>query len=217
MSSYKSGMLKQLLVFTAVVSMMSGCRRQPVLSGSDRSVSVVETVPATEQSEESRTETVKPETVYPEMISVYVCGQVHKPGVYELTEDARVVTAIEAAGGAYEDADLSYLNLADHISDGAKIYVPSFEETVDVDRLIRDPARSEISDAGAPSGSQLLNLNTAAKEELMMLPGIGASKAEAIIAYRESVGRISSPDELMNIPGIKDGVYSKFKDKVCVD
>ncbi len=200
----------------AAVCCMCGCRRQPVLAGSDRPVSVVETIQSTEKQDEDSPETTQVETNGLIKISVYVCGQVYEPGVYELPSDARVVTAIEAAGGAYDDADLSYLNLADHVNDGDKIYVPSFEETADVEKLIRDPARTEGT-AGTGSASQLLNLNTASKDELMTLPGIGESKAEAIIAYRDSVGRISDPDELMNIPGIKDGVYSKFKDKVYVD
>lgn len=216
MSGYNSGMFKQLLMIMAVAGCVCGCRREPVLSGTDRSISVVETIQQSEDQEEVETELMMTETEGLMKISVYVCGQVQRPGVYELSADARIVTAIEAAGGAYEDADLSYLNLAEHMNDGDKIYVPSFEETADVDRLIRDPAQTEMS-AGAADSSQLVDLNTASKEELMNLPGIGESKAEAIIAYRDSVGRINNPDELMNIPGIKDGVYSKFKDKVCVD
>ena len=62
-----------------------------------------------------------------------------------------------------------------------------------------------------------VNINTADKEELMTLAGIGESKAEAIIAYREENGGFSSPEDIKNISGIKDGVYSKIKDSICVN
>ncbi len=217
MSGYNSGMLKKLLLVMAAVCCAGGCRRQPIFSENDQYISSVETIEHTEASDEKMTEKMEEQTVRVIKISVYVCGQVRQPGVYELIPDARVVNAIEAAGGALEDADLSYMNLADHVNDGEKIYVPSFEETAQVDRLSGIPAQTVKSGADSEGKSQLLNLNTASKEELMTLPGIGESKADAIIAYRDSVGRIDSPSELMNIPGIKDGIYSKLKDRVCVD
>ncbi len=214
MSGYKSGMLKQLLLVTAAAYCMSGCRRQPIVSGTEQPLSVVETIDTKDQSDEGGTEIPESKIEHISEISIYVCGQVQDPGVYELPADARVVAAIEAAGGALEEADLSYMNLAAYLNDGEKIYVPSFEETAESDRLSIFEAQGTVEETEI---NQLLNLNKASKEELMTLPGIGESKADAIIAYRDSVGRIDDPEELMNIPGIKDGVYSKFKDKVCVD
>ena len=76
-----------------------------------------------------------------------------------------------------------------------------------------------MSDLGAENvGTDArVNINTAEKEELMTLAWIGESKAEAIIAYREENGGFSSPEDIKNISGIKDGVYSKIKDSICVN
>ena len=71
---------------------------------------------------------------------------------------------------------------------------------------------------GNSSGSgALVNINQASKEELMTLPGIGESKADKIIAYREENGRFSTPEGIMEISGIKDGLYNKIKDKICAN
>ncbi len=62
-----------------------------------------------------------------------------------------------------------------------------------------------------------MNINRASKETLMTLPGIGEAKAEAILTYRQAEGRFESPEELMNVPGIKAGIYAKIKDRIAID
>lgn len=137
-------------------------------------------------------------------ICVYVCGEVENPGVYELEPQSRIGDAVEAAGGMTEEAQESWLNLAERLTDGQKIEVPSREEAL---KLLESQEQQE---------SGLVNLNKASKEELMTLTGIGASKAEDIISYREQNGNFSSIEGLMEIPGIKEGVFRKIKDQITV-
>lgn len=137
------------------------------------------------------------------LVYVYVCGQVVSPGVYELSEDARVKDAIEVAGGMTEAAALTYLNQAEHLKDGQKIYVPTSEEI----------EREE--QASAADGK--VNLNTAQLQELMTLSGVGESKAQAIIQYRETQGAFTSIEDIMKIDGIKEGVFNRIKDKIKVE
>lgn len=130
---------------------------------------------------------------YDEPVVVYVTGAVVCPGVYEVGGNMRVSDAIEAAGGFKNNAAADYLNLAAQLSDGEKITVPTKKEA---------KARDKDDDSDS-DGSHLVNINTAAKEELMTLPGIGESKADAIIAYRQENGDYKNIEELMQISGIK--------------
>lgn len=143
----------------------------------------------------------------PQNIFVYVCGEVGSPGVYELPADSRVYEAVNAAGGMKETAAVSYLNQAEKVSDGQKIYVPSQEEAAGQD--VNAQGTGEMNDGR-------VNLNTASKEELMSLSGIGEVRAEAIVRYREEKGGFTSVEELKEIEGIKDGVFNKIKDQVKV-
>lgn len=139
-------------------------------------------------------------------ICVYVCGSVRKPGVYELSEDARIVSAIAAAGGFTKSASEKDVNQAERVKDGQQIYVPSQKEA----RKQQDTS----SEKGSSDGK--VNLNTASREELMTLSGIGEAKASDIISYREENGGFESPEDIMKIRGIKQGVYSKIKDMITV-
>lgn len=161
---------------------------------------------------------------------VYVSGYVNNPGVYELSAGSRVIDAIDAAGGYSKEAYDNYLNLASLIADGQMIYVPS-EEEVESGSIERGAASgADGSGVGGVTGGNgggnggnssgsgaLVNINQASKEELMTLPGIGESKADKIIAYREENGRFSTPEGIMEISGIKDGLYNKIKDKICAN
>jgi len=137
------------------------------------------------------------------LLIVYVCGQVNHPGIYELPENARIADAIAAAGGMTEAADPEYLNQAAVLVDGQKIRVPTPEE-------VKQEAEAQRADGR-------VNLNTADAKELMSLSGIGESKAEAIVRYREEKGGFRSIEEIMNIEGIKEGVFQKIKDKIFVE
>lgn len=139
-------------------------------------------------------------------IYVYVCGAVKNPGVYEAEENARVYQLIQMAGGILPEGAENYVNQAAVVGDGDKLYVP-FQTEVEQEAVI-----SQSPD----SGDKRVNINTASQEELMNLPGIGASKAQSIIQYREEHGAFQDVEELTNITGIKSGVYEKIKELVRI-
>ena len=147
-----------------------------------------------------------------DLIYVYVCGQVKSPGVYVLDEGSCLFEAVDMAGGMLSGGDLSRINLAAVLTDGQKIYIPSEAETLQTGEELL-----EIPENGDGSLEQRVNINRASKETLMTLPGIGEAKAEAILTYRQAEGRFESPEELMNVPGIKAGIYAKIKDRIAID
>lgn len=173
-------------------------------------------------------------TEAPQKIFVDVCGAVASPGVYELDEGSRIFQAVDAAGGYLPEAASDYLNKARSLDDGQQIYVPTQEEVEAGPEEIL-AKRPEISDltgntAGDSAGEQnsrlseteagsgqlddRIDLNTADAALLSTLSGIGQSKAEAIIAYRQEHGGFASIEEIMNVEGIKEGTFSKIKDKI---
>lgn len=141
-------------------------------------------------------------------IFVYVCGCVSNPGVYRLTEGSRVYQAIEAAGGFLEDAGRNTLNLAAALQDGQQLYVPDVREE---EILWKQPVQSGQQE------DSLISLNRASAQELMQLPGIGETRAQAILAYREKNGSFGTIEEIMQVPGIKEAVFLKVKDMITVD
>lgn len=168
-------------------------------------------------------------------IYVDVCGAVVNPGVYELSSDSRVFQAIEKAGGYLPGAAASYLNRARSLYDGQQIYVPTQEE-VDSQTipLTQDETAQDgvVQEGTAQTGTaadntadgtettqagQRINLNTADVSQLSTLTGVGESKALAIIAYREENGPFTSIEDIMNVPGIKEGTYEKIKDKIAIE
>lgn len=151
-------------------------------------------------------------------IAVYVCGAVNNPGVYELNEGSRICDALDFAGGFSEDADETYVNLAAKLSDGTKLQIPTKEDTASMNGAV--PIESYEGDSVSAStgqgGSTLININTATKEELKSLPGIGDGIAEKIIRYREEKGAFKSTQDIMKVSGIKDKLFSKIKEYITV-
>ncbi len=153
------------------------------------------TVDAVEESAEEDSE----HTAEIEYIYVYVCGAVNQEGVYELPNGSRVYEAIEMAGGFREDADTRSVNQAQMLVDEERIYVSAIGEEGTI----------EESDGK-------VNINKASKEELMTLPGVGASRAESIMKYREEHGRFQSIEDIKKISGIKEGLFEKIKDLITI-
>ena len=141
-------------------------------------------------------------------VPVYVCGAVKSPGVYYVSITALKQEALDMAGGFTEDAAVDYINLAETVVSGEKIYFPYTYELQEGYNM-----QSEQIDSGS---SRCVNINTATKEQLMTLPGIGESKAEAIIKYREKNGPFQNVQDITKIPGIKEGVYNNIKDHIVV-
>ena len=148
---------------------------------------------------------------------VHVCGAVNQPGVYELTADSRLFEAIQMAGGLTEEAADQTLNQAEVIEDGSKIYVPTKEEVkAGMDNggtLVQNEDNAEK--AGGTSDGKI-DINTAAKNELMTLPGIGEAKADAIVRYREEMGNFQTIEDVMKVSGIKENAFNKIKDYISV-
>lgn len=157
------------------------------------------------------------------IIYVDVCGHVKNPGVYQLTEGSRVYEAIEKAGGMTKDAAAACVNQAEHLTDGQQIYIPSEDEQKESCKSGAYPAveaedggnmKTDAAVTSADNGK--VNLNTASKEELLSLSGIGDVKADSIIKYREEHGSFQSVEDIKKIEGIKDGVFNKIKDQITV-
>ena len=146
------------------------------------------------------------ETVY-----VYVCGAVNAPGVYELEKDARVFEAIGLAGGMTGEAAAEAVNQARPVADGEQIYVPTVQEA-----QMQGAGVLEDTVTGNADESGKVNINTAGKEELMTLTGIGEAKAQSILDYREEHGKFGSIEDLMLIEGIKEGVFNKIKEDITI-
>lgn len=136
------------------------------------------------------------------MIVVDVKGAVKQPGIYQLAAGARVYQAIQAAGGFVKEADQKQINLAAKCKDEMVIYVPTKGE-------------KSISNEGMfTTQADKVNVNTASISELEKLDGIGPSKAEAIVKYRETHGPFQSADELTKVPGIGKKTVEKFQDRI---
>ncbi|MBF1008185.1 MAG: helix-hairpin-helix domain-containing protein [Lachnospiraceae bacterium] len=172
-------------------------------------------------------------------IKVFVCGAVSQEGVYELESASRVIDAVQAAGGFSGNADSRYVNQAAPLTDGMKLCIPTKAETAKMragkesaapaEDQTMIPARQEsriadLQTAGTDEthpqpfaeGSGKVNLNTASRQELCTLPGIGETKADAILAYRSAHGSFSRIEEIKKIPGIKDKLFLKIKSKISV-
>lgn len=143
-----------------------------------------------------------------EYICVHVTGFVAKPGVYNLVKGSRLFEAVQAAGGFLEEADEHFLNLASVLSDGQQIRVLSREEAA---------TAKFTSSTGQETGQLMVNINTASREQLMTLPGIGQTRAESIIAYREKSGGFSTIEDIMKVSGIKESAFEKIKEYICTN
>lgn len=182
---------------------ISGCSGKEGESLEELSVSDKEKTEEEKSAPEEREDPA--ETVY-----VYVCGAVNAPGVYELKKDARVFEAINLAGGMTAEAAPEAVSQARTVADGEQIYVPTVQE------IQMQGAGVEDIVTGNADVSGKVNINTAGKEELMTLTGIGEAKAQSILDYREEHGQFGSIEDLMLIEGIKEGVFNKIKEDITI-
>ena len=146
----------------------------------------------------------------PGPLVVHVTGAVAAPGVYRLPSGSRIQDAITAAGGLSSEADQQALNLAAMLKDGQMVRVPSHSES---------PASltTQLESTPGVYGGGIVNINTATAEELETLPKIGPVLAQRIIEYRQANGPFTSLEELLEVAGIGEGIYSAIKDLVSVD
>ncbi len=193
--------MKKNIIGIVMISVLVCCacactKEESVYLESEREISVT-------------TEKTMPDTNRePAFCCVYVCGAVKVPGVYELKERSRVFDALEAAGGFTEAAADTACNLAEYVTDGQKIYFPTKEEEAQFEQTERESVSGETGK---------VNLNTATLAQLMEIPGIGKSKADSILAYRDEKGRFEKIEDIMNITGIKEGIFERIKDRITVN
>lgn len=183
-----------VLILLLGMSLLVGCSREDVILTAQL-----------ENQEAGVSDSIEPAEVLSSteettFLYVYVCGYVKQPGVYPLKPGSRICDALELAGGVTEDGKPEALEQAQYVVDGQTIYVPG---------LYEDFENTDVDDG-------LIDINKADRQSLMTLPGIGESKAEQIIKYREEHGEFKAIEDLMNIPGIKEGVYNKIKDSIKV-
>jgi len=137
-------------------------------------------------------------------IWVQVAGAVRRPGVYQVSAEARVFEAVLEAGGFAGDADQEGVALAARLSDGCRVYVPRMGESAPGE--VQTPTESAAGISGGSSATEApagpVSLNSATLEQLDTLPGIGPSLAQQIITYRERSGPFTSVDQLTDVPGI---------------
>ena len=139
-------------------------------------------------------------------IAVYITGEVKQPGVYYIESGLRLNDLIEVCGGLTDNADLSDINLAEKLNDSDKIDIPSI--------IAEKDEMNSISDID--NNNDLININTASKEELKTLNGIGDTLANNIIEYRNNC-KFDTIEDILNVNGIGESKYDGIKEYICVD
>lgn len=164
---------------------------------------------------------------------VDIKGAVQNPGVYEIEENKKVIDVINLAGGFTDNADTSLINLAKRVADEMVIIIYTVEEVKNskepeaVIKIIEKECvcpeinndaciNSGVSNETEKGDLGVVNINTASLDELLTLTGIGESKANAIIEYRESFGRFTIKEDIMNVDGIGESLYEKIKERITV-
>lgn len=144
-------------------------------------------------------------------VVVDIKGEIDSPGVYQLKEGSRIIDVIEKAGGLLAEADTASVNFAQLVTDQMVIYIPKEGE----ESPFNQANMNEIQESSSQVEKQI-DLNKAEKDSLMSLNGIGSSKADSIIAYREEYGFFQSIEEIKNVSGIGDATFEKLKDAITV-
>ena len=170
------------------------CGRSEAVLGRDGVVITLET--------ERQGGSTEPEVSREPDLTVHVCGAVRNEGVYKLPPGSRIEDAVNAAGGFLPTADRDYCNLARLVEDGQQIRVPTRAEA------------ESLREQEWEHDSGLININTATEAELMTLPGIGQTRAQAIIAWREKNGGFKTIEDIMKVSGIKESAFLKIKDRI---
>ena len=165
-------------------------------------------------SEKADSPTGEQESAVVKSFKVDVKGAVHKPGVYEFVVGDRVTDVIQKAGGLKEEADSKQVNMAQLVEDEMVVYIPKEGEETDASKQI---VAEKSGNTGESHSNDIININKASSEELQELPGIGPSKATAIIQKREELSSFKTIDDLKEVSGIGDKTFEKLKDLITVN
>ena len=141
-------------------------------------------------------------------IGVYISGEIKNTGVYYLKKDSRITDLINICGGLTEEADVSKINPAQKLNDSDKIIIPKKENNL-------NNIETEDENKGVDNVQDKININTATKDELTSLNGIGEAMANKIINYRNK-NKFKEIEDIMNVPGIGEAKFNNIKDYICV-
>lgn len=170
--------------------------------------------------ENANVENISIEEEQYDKIMIHIFGCVREEGIVILNEGDRIIDAIEAAGGESEDADLNKINLAYVLKDGERLYIPSKSDNENTEYISSNSGDNIIVEGAGNMNNEektsIININTATKEELMSLTGIGESTANKIISYREENGKFNKIEDIKNVPGIGDAKFEAIKDDIKV-
>ena len=192
-----------------------------VLSGTydDMDIGTEADVPTVIRTDETTaiTETIQTEDTH-RMVSVYICGEVNNSGVYEVEAGSILNDVVMMAGGLTPQAASETIDLVYTIDANVSVYIPAQgQESVDSE-YIRAPEQTlwgnNAEDSG-PDAASMVNINSASREQLMTLPGIGEVTADAIIEYREQ-NPFARIEDIMNVSGIGEAKFNSIRDFICV-
>ena len=195
------------------VLLLCGCRSESdlVITGGEPEISESE-MSDTEMPDPGQS-AVQEETT--DTSFVQVSGAVRSPGVYELPAGSRVVEAIQSAGGLTDDAAADSVNQAVEVSDGDMIVLCTLQEWEQAKSQQTELIGGDLSGPTQETDGRI-NINTADVTQLCTIPGIGESRAQSIVTYREQNGAFGAVEDIMKVSGIKDGLFQKIKDKIKV-
>lgn len=162
-----------------------------------------------------RSETIILTTKTPLPWVVHVSGAVVTPGVYEVPPMSRVRDVIERAGGLLPQANTEAINLAAPLKDGVKIRIPFLDEETTSLPINNSPV-PEVYNEASGTDSDRLDINQASIEQLEALPGIGRTRAEAIVEYRQKQGKFDTIEQIQNVPGIGPGIFEQVRELITV-
>lgn len=217
---------KQIIVVTVIVLMIAGIISTAIYFYKPQPAKKISSIKPQKPTNDIK----KEETLDEYMVDIK--GEVINPGIYELAKDSRVIDVINKAGGLTNNADTTVINLSKKIVDEmviiiySKEQVNNWKETKDEQNYlqekctnseeaqIKNDACIKIED-DSNNDSKIININTASKEELMILTGIGETKADAIIAYRKNTP-FTKIEDIKNVSGIGDSVYEEIKNNITV-
>ena len=226
-TTIRKGALSALLLFLFAAS-LCGCTKRDDWTLTAEAAAGIPAETEEEEEEESTAAVTEAPLPAGKLISVHVCGAVKSAGVYRVPEDARIIDAVNAAGGLTGEACTEAVNLAAFLVDGCRVRIPSVAEadmqhpeaastpvmTVGTDGRPVD-GLVVLADGTADAGNKV-NINTATAEELCTLNGVGPKRAQDIIRYREEHGAFADIQEIMQVPGIKQSLFAKLKDHIRV-
>jgi len=203
---------KKTIVSISIVILLLSALIYNILYINNKKNEIIEEIEI-EETKEVETDEIK-------TIFVDVGGEVSSPGLYELPENSRINDAINMAGGVTDKADLTTVNLAYILSDATKIIIPKKEIKKNASITKKTPmvVTTTISSLeNTDQGNSMININSATKDQLKTLAGIGDSTAQKIIDYRNENGGFKKTEDIKNVSGIGDSKYEKIKNKICIN